>query len=90
MGKTPLPLIIGVEGLSLDHPVLVKLAAQGHIVVQVGVVGQLACCDPIPPLDLIIGPKCYRTLPDLKYLDVTLGQARKLKREVTHDPNHDG
>ena len=73
MGRTPLPLVIGIVGMDYHHPVLAKLAAQGHTIriVEAG-----------EDYDLIIGPKCWRTLPDLKYLDVTLGQARKLKREA--------
>ena len=76
MGKAPIPLTIGVEGLSMDHPILVKLAAQGHTLIALGPL--LATHH----MDLVIGPKCWRTLPDLEYLDVTIGQARKLKREA--------
>lgn len=80
MGTAPKPLVIGVYGLDLAHPVLQRLSKQGHTIVTVTVPSWFADDQPFQAdLDLIIGPKCWRTLPDLKYLDVTVRQARKEK-----------
>lgn len=79
MGTSPQPLVIGVYGLDMTHPVLRRLSEQGHTIMAITPPPTLACCEPAADLDLIIGPKCWRTQPDLKYLDVSLKVARKVK-----------
>lgn len=64
-------LTIGIEGLDLNHPLIVKLMKQGHTLVDVSAIMRAR------HLDLIIGPHCWRTLPGLKYLQVTSGKGRK-------------
>ena len=66
MGTSPKPLRIEVRGLPSTNPVLQRLVEQGHELTFVG----------DTDVDVIIGRKCWRTLPDLKYLEVTLKQVR--------------
>ena len=76
MGTTSKPLLILVIGVSSANLVFERLTAQGHVLVFVSdeVAGQAIQWEA---WDLIIGPKCWRTLPDLKYLEVSIKQARK-------------
>ena len=74
IGTTPKPLLILVCGIPHTTSTLQRLVEQGHSLTF--------ATDSLQTVvwqdwDLIIGPKCWRTLPDLKYLDVTLKQARK-------------
>ena len=80
MGKTPLPLRLLVYAPWVEHPTMVALAGQGHIIVpfEATVDGAMA--------DLILHPAAHRWTDEFwaerSYLTAALKRARMVKRAL--------